>query len=68
MMTDNKDAHMEITQTQLHQTRKNPPGVPLKRIVKRNWPKPRGKGVCDWELVDETNERVVTIKSSEAQD
>lgn len=26
---------MKITQTQLHQTRKDPPGVPLKRNVKK---------------------------------
>jgi thiol:disulfide interchange protein len=28
---------------------------------------PRGEGVCDWELADETNESVVTMTSSEAQ-
>lgn len=59
---------MKITQTQLHQTRKDPPGFPLKRNVKRLTEAPGGEGVCDWKLVDETNESVVIIKSSEAQD
>ncbi|KAJ5385203.1 hypothetical protein N7517_003114 [Penicillium concentricum] len=57
---------MKITQTQLHQTRKSPPGLPQKRDVKKLTETP-GEGVCDWELADERNERVLTMTNSEAQ-
>jgi len=44
------------------------PGVSSETEREETDRSPGGEGVCDWKLVDETNESVVIIKSSEAQD